>query len=266
MAKAAGFDLIEIPLSLPVSESAAAITRAALRENNMAVSCAFGLRLDNDISNSDTAIAAKGEADLYEALDVTAMLGATHLTGLTYAAIAKYETAPTAEGRLNCIETLRRICKYASARNIVVGLEVVNKYESNLLNTAAAAVALVREAGVDNLVVHLDTYHMNIEERDFWSPIAESIGNLGYVHVGESHRGYLGTGNVDFATFFKALAWFGYKGPITFEAFSAARPPGALTGTLAVWRSLWTDPDRIMSHANGFIRSHLEAVCAESGR
>jgi D-psicose/D-tagatose/L-ribulose 3-epimerase len=259
-AKAAGFDLIEIPLSLPISEASAASTRRALEDHGLVASASFGLTFDTDISSSDRTVAAKGEAYLSEALDVSAILGATHLTGLTYAAFGKYESGPTIEGRTNCIETLRRVSKRAASYNIAVGLEVVNKYECNLLNTAAAATALATEVGAENLVVHLDTYHMNIEERDFWSPVAICGGKLGYVHVGESNRGYLGTGTVDFSTFFKALASAAYGGPITFEAFSAAHPPTDLTGTVAVWRSLWTDPDSLIRHANAFVRAHLLAA------
>ena len=59
-----------------------------------------------------------------------------------------------------------------------------------------------------------------------------------YVHIGESHRGYLGTGSVDFAAFFRALAKYDYKEAITFESFSSAVVSGSLSNTLCVWRNL----------------------------
>ena len=59
-----------------------------------------------------------------------------------------------------------------------------------------------------------------------------------YVHIGESHRGYLGTGSVDFGALFRALASADYRGPLTFESFSSAVVSPSLSNTLCVWRNL----------------------------
>jgi D-psicose/D-tagatose/L-ribulose 3-epimerase len=80
------------------------------------------------------------------------------------------------------------------------------------------------------------------------------------VHIGESHRGYLGTGSVDFDTFFRALARLDYQGPITFESFSSAVVAPDLSRMLGIWRNLWTDNDDLGAHANAFIRGKLAAV------
>ena len=89
---------------------------------------------------------------------------------------------------------------------MTLSLEVVNRYETNVVNTAAECVELIGEIGHPSLRVHLDTYHMNIEERSMREAVEAAGELLGYVHIGESHRGYLGTGTVDFAEFFAALA------------------------------------------------------------
>lgn len=75
-----------------------------------------------------------------------------------------------------------------------------------------------------------------------------------YVHIGESHRGYLGSGTVDFDNFFKALGHIGYDGPIVFESFSTAVVDPKLSRMLAVWRNLWDDSDDLGAHANTFNR------------
>ena len=80
---------------------------------------------------------------------------------------------------------------------------------------------------------------------------------LGFVHIGESHRGYLGSGNVDFDTFFKALKKIGYSGPITFESFSSAVVDPALSNTLCVWRNLWSDSDDLASTALKFMKDRI---------
>ncbi len=68
--------------------------------------------------------------------------------------------------------------------------------------------------------------------------IRELPGEHRYIHIGESHRGYLGTGSVDFEGLFRALAETGYKGPLTFESFSSVVVSPSLSTTLCVWRDL----------------------------
>jgi hypothetical protein len=79
----------------------------------------------------------------------------------------------------------------AAANGVTLGLGVVNRYETNLLNNADQALAFIAEVDEPNVDVHLDTYHMNIEEDDMLGPVRRCGDKLVYVHVGESHRGYL---------------------------------------------------------------------------
>ena len=143
-----------------------------------------------------------------------------------------------------------------------MGVEVVNRYETNVLNTSRQAVRYVEDAGVENLSVHLDTYHMNIEEPDMFTPVLDAGERLGYVHIGESHRGYLGSRTVDFDSFFRALATIGYDGPVVFESFSSAVVHPVLSNMLGVWRNLWEDGDDLGRHANSYIRNQLSAVAS----
>jgi D-psicose/D-tagatose/L-ribulose 3-epimerase len=94
------------------------------------------------------------------------------------------------------------------------------------------------------------------------APVALCGQRFGYVHVGESHRGYLGTGTVNFAEFFAALCAAGYTGTITFESFSSAVVHPTLSNTLAVWRNLWQDGADLASHARKFIAAGLNTPTA----
>jgi D-psicose/D-tagatose/L-ribulose 3-epimerase len=136
----------------------------------------------------------------------------------------------------------------------------VNRYETNVFNTGRAALSYLDEVGNANVSVHLDTYHMNIEESDLFQPFLDTGARLGYVHIGESHRGYLGTGTVDFESTFRALARIDYDGPIVFESFSSAVVSPTLSNTLGIWRNLWSDSEDLAAHANRFIRDHIAAV------
>lgn len=257
--KAAGFDLIEFPLMDPYAFDTAAAT-SALAEWDLAVSASLGLSEATDVTSDNPDIVAAGEALLIRAVDVLADMGGTHFCGVIYSAMKKYMEPVTAEGVRRSMTAIGRVADHAADRGVQVALEVVNRYETNVLNTAKQAIAYLAEVDRPNLGVHLDTYHMNIEESDMFAPVLDAAPQLRYVHIGESHRGYLGTGSVDFDTFFKALGRVGYDGPIVFESFSSAVVAPDLSRMLGIWRNLWTDGDELGAHANAFIRDKLVAV------
>ncbi len=257
--KEAGYDLIEFPVFVP-SAVDVAVTSRALRANELGARCSLGLSLDTDISSADPAVVTRGERLLNDALSVARDIGSPYLGGVIYSALTKYMAMPTTEGRDHAIGVLRRLAERAAASGITLGLEVVNRYETNLLNTAEQALQFISEIGASNVVVHLDTYHMNIEETDFRSPVLACGERLGYVHVGDNFRGYLGAGTVDFPQLFGALAELGYGGTITFESFSSAVVDPGLSLTLGIWRNVWSDSADLARQARRFIAEALDAV------
>ncbi len=254
-----GFDLIEIPALDPASIDTD-FTRKMLDRYKLATTISLGLDASTDVSSEDPQAQARGEARLREALAVAKDIGATHVCGILYSAFQKYFEPPTDAGMAASVEVLRRIGKAAAGHGITIGLEVVNRYESNLLNTAAQAVAFAQRVGAPNVKVHLDTYHMNIEEADLESALIDTGDALGYFHIGESGRGYLGAGNIDFDRVFRGLAKAGYGGPITFESFSSAVVNKQLSGILGIWRNLWEDSADLARHAKGFIEHGLKSA------
>ncbi|MFB4353983.1 sugar phosphate isomerase/epimerase [Microbacterium sp. LS_15] len=257
--KQAGFDLIEFPLMDPFAFDVTA-AKSALAEHELAVSASLGLSEATDITSADPAVVAAGEELMLRAVDVVAELGGENFCGVVYSAMKKYMEPVTAEGVESSRRTIARVADHAAERGVAVSLEVVNRYETNVLNTARQALDYLAEVDRPNLGIHLDTYHMNIEESDMFAPVLDAAPALRYVHIGESHRGYLGTGTVDFDTFFKALGRIGYDGPIVFESFSSAVVAPDLSRMLGIWRNLWTDNDELGAHANAFIRDKLVAV------
>ena len=256
---AAGFDLLEIPLLDPFGFDVAGAQRALARRS-VTIAASLGLGEDSDISSGEPQQVRAGEKLLGKALEVLSDLGGQHLIGVLYGVLKKYPGPATAEGRASSQDVLRRISERAASLGITMALEVVNRYESNLFNTARGAMAYLDELGDPRIKLHLDTYHMNIEESDLFSPVLDAGDRLGYVHIGESHRGYLGSGTVDFDSFFRALQRIGYAGPITFESFSTAVVDETLSRSLAVWRNLWDDSEDLGAHANTFIRNKIRAV------
>lgn len=254
----AGFDLVEFPLMDPATFDAVT-ARAALEEHGVAATGSLGLSAATDISSGDPQAAHAGEELLLRAVDALAEMGSGHLCGIIYSAMQKYLEPVTPEGIAASQRVIGRVADHAAAAGIQVSLEVTNRYESNVLNTARQAREFAAAVGRDNVRVHLDSYHMNIEETDMVTPVLETADQLGYVHVGESHRGYLGTGNVDFDGLFRGLHHIGYDGPVVFESFSSAVVSPSLTRMLGIWRNLWDDGADLGAHANRFIRDRVHA-------
>lgn len=254
-AAAAGYSILEIPMLRP--EAVDPALRGVFEELAMTPICSLGLDSTTDIAGVDGEAAARGEETLMRAVARAHELGAPLVTGVVYGQLGGSLETPTAAGRLNSQRVLARVAERARDVDVKIGLEPVNRYESNLLNSTEQALRFMDEIGADNLVLHLDSFHMNIEEPGLRAPIVAAGERLGYVHIDESHRGYLGTGTIDFPALFGALAEVQYRGAITFEAFTPAVLEGRLGAALALWRELWTDADDLARHAHEFIREQL---------
>ncbi|MDD1641515.1 MAG: sugar phosphate isomerase/epimerase [Methylococcaceae bacterium] len=230
----AGYDYIEIALLDPWKVDVG-LTKDLLQEFNIP-------------------IVAKGDELLRKATDVLYAIGGTELCGVIYCALGKYPGPASKENRANSVAAMQRLADYAADKGINIDLEVVNRYETNIMNTGLEGLAFLDEVNRPNTYLHLDTYHMNIEEDGMETSVLAAKDRLGYVHIGESHRGYLGTGNVNFDSFFNALKKINYQGPITFESFSSEVVDPNLSNTLCVWRNLWHDSDDLATKALLFMK------------
>ena len=259
--KAAGYDLLELSLHDSVNLDAAA-ARTALEAAGLQVSCSRGLAFDADVSSADPTVVARGEQLLMDSLELTHALGGKILTGALYSALGKYGAPLSAAGRANVVGVLRRLAVEAAARDMTLGLEICNRYETNVVNTAREALRLADDVGADNVFIHLDSYHMNIEEDDLTPRCVEVGDRLGYVHIGENHRGYLGSGTSTSTPSSTPSPDIGYAGPITFECFSSAVVMPGLSADLAIWRNLWDDQVDLARHAHTFMADQLRRTGA----
>ena len=181
--------------------------RQALEEHGIAATGSLGLNESTDISSEDPDAVRAGEALLTRAVDVLAALGSEHLCGIIYSAMRKYMEPATEVGVRNSQHVLapgsRQREPTSASRSVSV--EVSNRYESNVLNTAQQARAFGERCGADSPRRTWTPNTWSIEEADMFSPGIDTAALLRYVHIGESHRGYLGSGGVDFDSFFRAL-------------------------------------------------------------
>ena len=193
-AKAAGFSLLEFPGLDPKSIDIQRLARRA-GELDLKVAASAGLRPDLDLTSSDPECVRRGEAFLNEAVSVARDLGSPQLSGPIFSAHQKFPTLPTPEGWRSSTEVLGRVADKAKGASVALCLELFNRYETNLINTVKQGIAYIRDTGSDNIFLHIDTFHMNIEEADQAQAIRRAGDYIGYFHVGENHRGFLGSGH-----------------------------------------------------------------------
>ncbi|MCM2473465.1 sugar phosphate isomerase/epimerase [Rhizobium sp. CG5] len=242
-------DFIEIPL-IDIPSVDAKYSRNLLEKYALRAACSLVLPEPAWASvRPDAAI-----DHLKSALDKAAEMGAEALTGVTYGGTNERTGFPPTQAEYdNLTRALGTAAKHAKALGLQFGIEAVNRYENHLVNSAEQAVALVERIGMDNVFVHLDTFHMTMEEKGVANGILAARDHLKYMHLSESDRGTPGYGNVPWDAIFAALAAIGFKGALTLESFAAM--PVEMAGAISTWRPVARDAEEVFDNGLSFIRN-----------
>ena len=244
----AGLDFVEIPLLRPESMDITA-TRALLDRYGIGCTCSLGLPKAAHLPSAPE----KAQSFLESAVDVAAGLEAPVLCGVLYAHLGTLTGRPPEQEELEDVaRVLKNVARYAAERGVSLGVEAVNRYETYLINLAEQANAMLDRVGEPNVFVHLDTYHMNIEEKGFYDPIVATGERMHYIHLSESDRGTPGTGNVHWDEVFRGLKAIDYDGYLVMESFAAINED--LAGATALWRDVVGDPETLIRDGLGFLR------------
>jgi D-psicose/D-tagatose/L-ribulose 3-epimerase len=249
--KALGLDFIEIPLMVLETWDGAAV-RARLEAVGLDACTSTVLLGGTDITSDDPAVRRAGVDYLKACVRATAEIGATNFSGVIYSQFVKPATRrPTEAEWQHSADALREVAQYAQGFSVQIGLEPVNRYETYLINTCEQARWLKERIGEPNVKIHLDTYHMNIEEKDFYAATRLAGEDLIHIHLCENDRGIPGTGHVDWEGMFRALAVIGYRGYAALESFVD------MTDNMNtwVWRQLAPDGDTLVREGVAFIRA-----------
>ena len=185
-----GYDLIEAVIFDP-SEARPEQTARALAAAG--ISCVTGMALNPgaDISSLDQDIARRGEQFITDAILATRDMGSELLGGVTHSAMHRYPDAAHPAVRDRLVEIYGRLADRAQAAGVRLGIEAVNRYESNVVNTLDDAAQTIAEVGSEALFIHMDTYHMNIEEHDCGDARGrEQPRNLNAVGVLQDEQGH----------------------------------------------------------------------------
>ena len=242
-------DFLEITMLDPEGVDAEH-TRNLLERHEVECVCSLGLPLDKLPTNNP-----EGALDfLRMALDKSHAIGAKAMSGVIYGAIGQRTgVAPTEAEKNATARVVQEAAAYAKSLGMDYGLEAVNRYENHILNTAEQAVEMVERVGASNVFVHLDTYHMNIEEKGIANGILRAREHLKYIHLSASDRGTPGADTVAWDEVFAALAAIGFKGGMAMESFITVPPQ--IASALSVWRPVAPAREEVLGQGLPFLRN-----------
>lgn len=252
--RAAGFDVAELPLLNPQAMDFAKLA-AALAEAGLVASCGTGLGVETDITSPDPAVRSAGLAHLRACLDGAARVGSPILGGVTYAPWGFFPRDDRAERRARCIDSLAEAASYGESVGVCLCLEVLNRFEGYLLNTIEQGLAILADAGHPNLKLHLDTFHMNIEEDNIADAIGMAGDRLGHFHCVANNRKAPGRGHLDWGAIRSALQAIDYRGFLVAESF--VNPAGEVGQGLYIWRDLAHNLDANAAEIAEFLRKEV---------
>ena len=262
----AGCDFVELLVPEP-GELDLAETRAVLAGHGLGVVLAARVNLTRDLASPDPAAAKTGVAYLQSCVEAAAALGAKIVGGPLYGSPLVF--AGRAPRPVNESERVRRIDQVvaglrsagrtAADAGVTFGIEPLNRFETDIANTTGHGLALTDAVGLPSVGVMLDTFHMNMEDADLAAAIRRAGKHLVHFQANENHRGFVGTGHIDWGAVAKALRAIDYRGPITLEPFRRDdERPGV---PLAQWRAPHKNEDADLAASIAF----LDAVLSSAG-
>ncbi len=257
-AKQAGFDGAEFTLLDPATMDFSAL-RQMLDTYGLQATCGTGLNPAIDITSPDQSIRQAGITHLRACLEGAVVLGSPVLGGVTYAPWAQFPPQDEMLARRRqCILSLREVASIATDAGVVVGLEILNRFEGYLLNTVEQGLALLAEVDHPAIKLHLDTFHMHIEEDNTAVAIRLAGDQLGHFHCSENNRKRPGAGQIDWTAVKQALDDINYQGGLVMESFT--QPEGEVGRNLFIWRRLFADLQRDAQAGAAFMRREVAGV------
>lgn len=247
-----GFDGVEVSLLGMNDEKAAALGKA-VKDYGLQVTCSDGLSADKDITSEDPAIRQAGIEYLRWAVETTAKIGSRGLAGVVFAPWGVYDPANKVQRAQRSSEAFAAIDADLERHNVTLGIEALNRFETDLVNTAAEAVAMAEASGSRRVGALLDTFHLNIEEKDIKSAITQSADRLVHFHVSDNDRGVPGSGHVPWDEVKSGLQAINYNEWIVAEMFVIQGNPAS--HDLNIWRNIEPDATDAAKRALSFMQS-----------
>lgn len=251
---AMGFDVIELPLEAPGDWSAAEV-RPVLQETGLLASVCAAMGPGRDLTTDDPVVVSRTQDYLQACIEAAAGIGATVVAGPIYSPTGQTGAIPPDERarKLECLtRNLAPVLEIAGAHGVRLAVEPLNRFETSLFNTVAQTMDLLDAIDHPALGLLLDTFHMNIEERDVGGAIRLAGNRLIHFHACGNDRGAPGHDSIDWVAVRDALGDIGYSGTVTIESFTSANH--TIATAASIWRPLAQTQDALASDGLAFLR------------
>lgn len=233
-----GYDGVEVSM-LGMTEEKAQALNGEVQAHGLEITCTTGLSPDADVTSDDPAIRQAGLEYLKWVIKTSAIMGARSMSGVVYGPWCVFDPANKAVRAKRSAEAFAKVDEDLKAHDVIMGIEAINRFETDLVNTAAEGTAMAKASGSDRVGVLLDTFHLNMEEKDVHKAIVDTGKHLVHFHVSDNDRGVPGSGHVQWGDVKNALDTINYDGWIVAEMFVKS---GTSAGAdLNIWRDI--EPD-----------------------
>ncbi len=192
-------------------------------------------------------------------IDQMVVLKCPALIGPVYSAVGRADAVPAAEYKKqwrDVVKNLKVLCKYAAKNKKKVCLEPLNRFETDFINTCDQGLKMLKDVGSPALKLHLDTFHMNIEEKDQGAAIRKAGKHLGHFHACGSDRGTPGNDHIDWKPIARALKAVKYNGDVVIESFTT--DVKVIARAAAIWRRMEPTTDEIAVKGLKFLKKNLK--------
>ena len=189
-------------------------------------------------------------------MDVMEQIGAKMLVGPLYSSVGRAEAVTDEDYKAQwntVVDNLRVLCDYARLKGLTLAIEPLNRFETDFINTCEQALKLINDVNKDNLFIHLDTFHMNIEEKDLAASIRKAGKKLGLVHACGTDRGTPGNDHIDWGKIIAALKDINYEGQLVIESFT--KEVKSIARAAAIWRDIEISGEEIAVKGLASLRS-----------
>jgi len=236
------------------------VLKTAATDAGLSYTYIGGVTPDTDLASEDPTVRKRGIKLLTEQAQAVSRTGGSLLSGVLYSSWSQRLPAGKDLKTLtdNSVGAMKEAVKAAEDCGVIFGLEVVNRFEHYMMNTAEQGVAFVERVASPCCKLLLDTFHMNIEEDNLREAIVKAGKWLAHFHVGEANRRPPGRGRIPWPEVFMALREIEFQGPIVMEPFII--PDGDALREMPVYRDLLgdNDPDKEASRSLRFLRSEMQ--------
>ncbi len=251
--KGFGFDVVELLIE-DTSKKNLDIIKENVQKNNLecAICSSF---VEGNLISDDREVVDRGVKYIKGQIDICEYFGSGILAGPTYGSLINFDFLKPEiknKARKQAVQLLKEVGSYALDKKIKVAIEPLNRNESNFLNTAREGIDLVEEIGLPNVGLNLDTYHMNIEEKNIEKAILEAGQHLFHLHAPENDRGTPGTGHINWEGVAESIKKIDFSGFVMMESGNAEVEEMAKLG--AFWRLYDYPADKIAQEGLKFLR------------